>query len=961
MVRLATPGSVRRLLCVTAVLTLAVSLVSSAAAGPQEATISATISAGPYQVVETPVGHLVQVEHFGRLLVPGKPDLPSKVFAIAIPPGAEVVGVDFEAGPGVVLPGRYMVPPAPLPRVIGQEDASIQEAWSQAYAENQAAVYGSDQPYPQKTVEFVGAAGYRKYNLADVRVTPFSYRPLSGQLRYYPEVRIHVKCVLPEAPAAPASDNLAHTEAIAREIIVNYQQARSWYPEGRPAGRGLHDFVIITLDSLTTAVAPLVSWETSKGRTVEVVTSTWINSNYTGYDLAERMRNFLRAMYPSDQWGIRDVLLVGNRNELPMRRTYQDLGYGQPETDFYFAELSLPDNQSWDANGNHRWGEDSDPIDFYAEVNVGRIPWSDAATVLSICQKSAAYEQNEDPAFKKNILLLGAYFWADTDNAVLMEAKVNQAWMSGWTMTRMYEKNSNYWSSYDCDYPLLHSNVMTVWPAGKYAFVNWAGHGSPTSAHILGLGQPAFIQSSDCPSLNDNYPAIIFADACSNSDTDYVNIGQAMLKQGGVGFVGATKVALGCPGWSGPYNGSSQSLDYFFTTGVTSCEYTQGEAHQRALRQMYTLGLWSYLKYETFEWGALWGNPDLRMAPPPALTILFPNGLPEYLPPGVPTSFTVQIVNGSENYVPGSGQLHYRYTGGAFLTSPLVHQSGDLYLATLPAADCDENPEFYLSAVGDGGSTVTSPPDAPGTVYTAMVGTLTIVMQDDFDTNPGWTAQGLWAFGRPTGGGGEYGGPDPTSGYTGINVYGYNLSGDYENNLPERHLTSTAINCTGKSKVHLKFWRWLGVERSRYDHAYVRVSNNGTDWVTIWQNPDSELADTFWHEMDLDISTLADNKPAVYLRWTMGTTDSGWRYCGWNIDDVRLTALECEPPFVVGDLNCDGEVNFRDINPFVLALTDLAAYELLYPGCPFGNRDINGDGAFNFGDINPFVALLSGP
>jgi hypothetical protein len=242
-----------------------------------------------------------------------------------------------------------------------------------------------------------------------------------------------------------------------------------------------------------------------------------------------------------------------------------------------------------------------------------------------------------------------------------------------------------------------------------------------------------------------------------------------------------------------------------------------------------------------------------------------------------------------------------------------------------------------------------------------MVGTLTILMQDDFDTNPGWTAQGLWAFGRPTGGGGEYGGPDPTSGYTGINVYGYNLSGDYENNLPERHLTSTAIDCTGKSKVHLKFWRWLGVERSRYDHAYVRVSNNSTDWVTVWQNPDSELADTFWHEMDLDISAVADNKPAVYLRWTMGTTDSGWRYCGWNIDDVRLTTLECEPPFVVGDLNCDGEVSFRDINPFVLALTDLPAYELLYPGCPFGNRDINGDGAFNFGDINPFVVLLSGP
>ena len=57
--------------------------------------------------------------------------------------------------------------------------------------------------------------------------------------------------------------------------------------------------------------------------------------------------------------------------------------------------------------------------------------------------------------------------------------------------------------------------------------------------------------------------AIIFADACSNSDTDDLNIGQAMLKQGGVGFLGATKVAYGMSAWNDPYDGSSQSLDLF--------------------------------------------------------------------------------------------------------------------------------------------------------------------------------------------------------------------------------------------------------------------------------------------------------------------------------------------------------------------------------------------------------------
>jgi len=170
------------------------------------------------------------------------------------------------------------------------------------------------------------------------------------------------------------------------------------------------------------------------------------------------------------------------------------------------------------------------------------------------------------------------------------------------------------------------------------------------------------------------------------------------------------------------------------------------------------------------------------------------------------------------------------------------------------------------------------------------VGVPRVIYSWTFETDPGWTTEGLWAFGVPTGGGGQYGGPDPTSGFTGANVYGYNLSGDYENFLPELHLTTTPIDCSNVSAVTLRFQRWLGVEQPVYDHAYVRVSNNGTDWVTVWENT-AEIADTSWVRQEIDISAVADNQPTVYLRWTMGTTDSGWQYCGWNLDDVEILAL----------------------------------------------------------------------
>ena len=73
------------------------------------------------------------------------------------------------------------------------------------------------------------------------------------------------------------------------------------------------------------------------------------------------------------------------------------------------------------------------------------------------------------------------------------------------------------------------------------------------------------------------------------------------------------------------------------------------------------------------------------------------------------------------------------------------------------------------------------------------------------------------------------------------------------------------------------------------------------------------------------------------------------------------TPNECPPR--VGDLSCDGSVNFKDINPFVLYLSNFSGWRATYPDCPPENGDINGDGTYgqgSFGDINPFVALLSG-
>ncbi len=71
-------------------------------------------------------------------------------------------------------------------------------------------------------------------------------------------------------------------------------------------------------------------------------------------------------------------------------------------------------------------------------------------------------------------------------------------------------------------------------------------------------------------------------------------------------------------------------------------------------------------------------------------------------------------------------------------------------------------------------------------------------------------------------------------------------------------------------------------------------------------------------------------------------------------DECRATVLNLPPGGCRGDMNCDGLIDFADIDPFVAVLSggpccDGAGYDC----------DVNGDGTVNFADIDPFVALLS--
>jgi hypothetical protein len=297
---------------------------------------------------------------------------------------------------------------------------------------------------------------------------------------------------------------------------------------------------------------------------------------------------------------------------------------------------------------------------------------------------------------------------------------------------------------------------------------------------------------------------------------------------------------------------------------------------------------------------------------------------------------------------PTVGTVRYGDACGALTESATELVAGTTHEITLTDLAFSQTYSFAVDAVDESGNSATD--DNAGACY--EFSTFTLIYEFTMDTDPEWSTQGQWAWGQPTGGGGSSGDPDPAGGYTDDNVYGYNLNGDYVSNMPEYHLTTPPLDCTDFTGVQLTFWRWLGVENDSWDHASLSVSTDGVSFDTLWENGGSSLSDGAWIHQEFDLSAFADGQPTVYLRWTMGTTDSSVQYCGWNIDDVRLSGLgEGAPcPWDTAPDGGDGTVGLGDLNAL------LSNWGPCPSPCPWDFSPEGGDGTVGLGDLN---ALLS--
>ncbi|MFH1999533.1 MAG: C25 family cysteine peptidase, partial [Planctomycetota bacterium] len=512
-----------------------------------------------------------------------------------------------------------------------------------------------------------------------VEIYPFQYNPVQRTLRVYHELEIEV------VATAESGINVLNRTANAYKPDRSFfeMQQRHFINSAAvrtepPSEDG--DLLIISNAAFLTAMQPLVDWKNASGINTTLVDVATVGNNSTA------ILNYVTNLY--NQGNLAFVLLVGDSTEVVSG------SYGSGLSDAYYSTITS---------------------DWYPDLFVGRFSASTVAQAQTQVERTVAYEQagHNISMGGWNAAALGVasdqgsgighYGEADYVHMNLIRAELLAYGFT--TVDGIYDPSGTA------------AQVSTSLNAGRRV-VNYCGHGSTTS-----WGSTGFSNTNVNNLTNVGKLPFIHSVACVNGAFGGTTcFAEAWLRAtSGTSPTGA----VGC--YMSTVNQSWEPPMYAQGNHSKSGKY--GSAERFWMEMHSTLGgIWyggsccmmdlagSTGRSEFMNW-VIFGDPSLRLreATPPVMSLSFPNGVPSGLyPPGPEMPVTIEIKPGTENYVPGSGFVHYRFDAGSAFTPVAVSALGGyLYEAVIPNTSPGDQPEFYFSADTDGGTTLYAPANAP--------------------------------------------------------------------------------------------------------------------------------------------------------------------------------------------------------------------------------------------------------
>jgi hypothetical protein len=424
----------------------------------------------------------------------GEPVLPVVEKVFTLPWGSKIrhVEVSFSERREVrlskqVLPGPEPVPKTGMRAVRGPV--------------KNTEIYESSKLYPPDTFRYrvgAGIKGGQRVIFLTVHCYPVQYSPAAKTLHYSDHVDIQVSY---DQPTVPVS-----------------------FPD-------VYDMVIIAPSTFADGLQPLIAHKNSRGVQTVLKTTEEIYAEYPGRDMTEQIKYFIKDAI--ETWGVQFVLLLGGAAYLPGRYTHIYFDYDYQDywvflSDLYYADIYDDELNfcSWDDNENdlfaeYNWYGNSDTLDLYPDVYLGRLACVDATQVNTCVSKIITYEagQAHTQDWFTNLVLIGGDSLPGDPEAVDEGEYVNQHvadTLDGFIPDKIWASNGLLWQASNISNAINqgagftffngHGNT-TVWATHPHESSQWIPPGNYTNSHINALS-------------NGHRLPIVVSDACYHCQYD---------------------------------------------------------------------------------------------------------------------------------------------------------------------------------------------------------------------------------------------------------------------------------------------------------------------------------------------------------------------------------------------------------------------------------------------------------